>query len=163
MLLFVKIAKGKRMKYNIYETAVGTITIGEKDSKISRICFGENPCGEKEETPLIAEAFGQLQEYFAGKRREFQLPLAPEGTAFQKKVWNALLTIPYGEVRTYGQIAEQVGKPKASRAVGMANHSNPIGIVIPCHRVVGSNGKLTGYAGGLDKKERLLQLERSHR
>lgn len=151
---------GGEMKYFVYETAMGTITIGEKDDKIFRIGFGENPCGENKETALIREAFCQLQEYFAGKRQKFELPLEPEGTKFQREVWDVLRTIPYGEVRTYGQIAAQMGNPKAVRAVGMANHNNPIAIIIPCHRVIGSNGKLTGYAGGLDKKEWLLKLER---
>lgn len=110
-------------------------------------------------TPLLAEARRQLEEYFAGSRRVFDLPLAPEGTAFQQAVWEALRAIPYGETRTYGQIAAAVGRPKASRAVGGACHCNPIGIIIPCHRVVGSSGRLTGYAGGLDRKAALLALE----
>ena len=101
----------------------------------------------------------QLKEYFAGKRREFSLPLSPAGTEFQKKVWSVLQEIPYGETRTYKEIAGRCGNEKACRAVGMANHVNPIGIVIPCHRVVGSSGKMVGYAGGLDKKQYLLELE----
>lgn len=147
------------MKYYIYESAVGMLTIAEKDGKLTHVCFGEWEWGEKEETPFIAEVWRQLQEYFAGQRKCFDLALDPAGTKFQKKVWEALLTIPYGEVRTYGQIAAQIGNPKAGRAVGMANHNNPIGIIVPCHRVIGANGKLTGYAGGMDKKEWLLQLE----
>ena len=98
----------------------------------------------------------------AGRRREFQLPLAPKGTEFQQKVWKALLDIPYGETRSYGEIARAIGNPKASRAVGMANNRNPIAIIIPCHRVIGSTGKLVGYGGGLDKKEFLLNLERQN-
>ncbi len=101
----------------------------------------------------------QLSEYFDGKRKSFSVPLAPEGTDFQKAVWLALTKVPFGETRTYGQQAEMIGNPKAVRAVGAANGRNPIGIVIPCHRVIGSSGKLTGYAGGLDKKEFLLRLE----
>ncbi len=101
----------------------------------------------------------ELQEYFEGKRREFTVPLRPEGTAFQKQVWQALLTIPYGQTRSYGQIAAQIGKPGASRAVGMGNHCNPIAILIPCHRVIGANGSMTGYGGGLDIKEYLLKRE----
>lgn len=151
------------MYYYTYQMKPGRITIAEKDGYISEVGFSDGGDGKADwiwkETPLIAEAGKQLEEYFEGRRREFHLPLMPEGTAFQKKVWNALLTIPYGEVRTYGQIAEQVGNPKACRAVGMANHHNPIGIIIPCHRVIGRNGKLTGYAGGLDKKEWLLRME----
>lgn len=113
------------------------------------------------QTPLLQEAEEQLTEYFAGVRREFELPLAPKGTPFQKAVWAQLLQIPYGTTRTYGQIAAALGKPAASRAVGSACHSNPLAILIPCHRVVGANGSLTGYASGMDIKEYLLELERS--
>ena len=102
----------------------------------------------------------QLNEYFAGVRREFDLPLAAKGTAFQQAVWAQLLKIPYGEVRTYGQLAAALGNPKASRAVGSACHRNPLCIVVPCHRVIGADGSLTGYAEGLDIKEYLLELER---
>ncbi|MDO4332944.1 MAG: methylated-DNA--[protein]-cysteine S-methyltransferase [Eubacteriales bacterium] len=147
------------MKYYIYESAVGPLTIAEENGILTNVCFGEWEYGEKEETPFLAEVWKQLQEYFAGQRKCFDLPLAPAGTEFQKKVWEALMTIPYGEVRTYGQIAAQIGNPKASRAVGMANYNNPIGIIIPCHRVIGADGKLTGYAGGMEKKEQLLHLE----
>jgi methylated-DNA-[protein]-cysteine S-methyltransferase len=105
----------------------------------------------------------QLAEYFEGRRREFALPLAPEGTPFQLRVWNALLEIPYGETISYGEVAARIGDRSASRAVGLANGSNPLPIVIPCHRVIGSNGKLTGYGGGLPIKERLLALERGAR
>lgn len=114
---------------------------------------------EQRETALLLEAKRQLEEYFAGIRAGFSLPLAPEGTAFQKAVWKQLEAIPYGETRTYGQIAAAVGNPNASRAVGGANHNNPIAIIIPCHRVIGANGKLTGYAGGIDLKEALLRIE----
>lgn len=114
---------------------------------------------EQRETALLLEAKRQLEEYFAGIRAGFSLPLAPEGTVFQKAVWKQLEAIPYGETRTYGQIAAAVGNPNASRAVGGANHNNPIAIVIPCHRVIGANGKLTGYAGGIDLKEALLRIE----
>lgn len=110
-------------------------------------------------TSLLAQAQRQLEEYFAGQRTAFDLPLRPQGTAFQRSVWQALQAIPYGETRTYGQIAAAVGRPKASRAVGGACHCNPIGIIIPCHRVVGASGSLTGYAGGLDRKAALLALE----
>lgn len=112
-----------------------------------------------EETEGIVRTIGELREYFAGTRKEFTVPLRPEGTAFQKQVWQALLTIPYGQTRSYGQIAAQIGKPKASRAVGMGNHTNPIAILIPCHRVIGANGSMTGYGGGLDIKEYLLKRE----
>ena len=109
---------------------------------------------------LGREAEAQLRAYFAGERRNFDLPLRPEGTDFQKAVWQALRTIPYGETRSYGQIAAGIGRPRACRAVGMANHRNPISILIPCHRVVGSDGCLTGYGGGLERKAALLALER---
>ena len=104
----------------------------------------------------------QLEQYFAGRRKTFELPLAPEGTAFQLKVWQALQEIPYGETRSYGQIARAVGNEKAARAVGMANNQNPISIIIPCHRVIGADGKLVGYGGGLERKACLLELERRH-
>jgi methylated-DNA-[protein]-cysteine S-methyltransferase len=107
----------------------------------------------------VGEAIRQLREYFAGRRNEFELPLAPEGTEFQRTVWNRLREIPYGETISYGELAKRVGNPKASRAVGAANGQNPIPIVIPCHRVIGSNGKLTGFGGGLPVKEALLALE----
>jgi methylated-DNA-[protein]-cysteine S-methyltransferase len=107
----------------------------------------------------LQEAIRQLRAYFAGKLENFDLPLAPEGTPFQRAVWKLLCDIPYGETISYGELARRVGNPKASRAVGLANGSNPIAIVIPCHRVIGSNGKLTGYGGGLPLKEKLLALE----
>lgn len=111
------------------------------------------------DTVLLLSAKQQLEEYFAGNRKVFSLPLVPKGTEFQRAVWKELQMIPYGETRTYGQIAAAIGNAKASRAVGAANHNNPIGIVIPCHRVIGANGTLTGYGGGLDLKEALLRLE----
>ena len=111
----------------------------------------------------LEEAKQQLAEYFAGQRQAFDLPLRMQGTPFQQKVWAALREIPYGETRSYGQIAAQVGNPKAGRAVGMANNRNPIAIIVPCHRVIGANGSLTGYAGGLSVKQELLALERRTR
>lgn len=146
----------------IYEMAVGSIGIAEEDGQITHVFFGSSVQPkeyQREETPVIRVCAKQLQEYFAGRRKDFDLPLSPEGTAFEKEVWQALRTIPYGELRTYGQMAAQLGRPTASRAVGRANGLNPIGILIPCHRVIGANGKLTGYAGGLEMKERLLALE----
>ena len=112
-----------------------------------------------EEIPPIRRAFDQISEYLAGRRREFDLPLKAAGTDFQRKVWEVLSSIPYGERRSYKQVAAQVGNPRAVRAVGMANNRNPLPIVVPCHRVVGSDGKLVGYAGGLGIKEFLLGLE----
>lgn len=115
-----------------------------------------------EKTSVLADAERQLNEYFAGIRKHFELPLKPEGTAFFQSVWQELQEIPYGQTCSYGEIAKRIGKPTAARAVGMANHHNPIMIIIPCHRVIGADGKLVGYAGGLDIKERLLSLEVKH-
>ena len=103
----------------------------------------------------------QLRDFFAGERRTFDLPLAPRGSAFQRRVWAELVRIPFGQTTSYGELARLLGNPAASRAVGRANATNPIGLIVPCHRVIGSNGKLTGYAGGLDLKEKLLAWERS--
>lgn len=114
--------------------------------------------GERDETPF-AEARRQLDEYFAGERTEFELPLSLRGTPFQRLVWDELTRIPYGETISYGELAERIGRPSASRAVGLANGKNPVGIVVPCHRVIGSGGDLTGYGGGIDRKRRLLELE----
>lgn len=141
------------------------VTIAERDGKIVRVSLGGNeiPEGENKQTRLLVQAAEQLDEYFTGKRKEFDLPLAAGGTLFQKRVWNALCTIPYGETRSYKDIAIQIGNAKACRAVGMANHNNPIGIIVPCHRVVGADGKLVGYAGGLDRKQLLLELERKYK
>ena len=146
-----------------YETPVGRICIGEENGCITHVTWSKIPQEYVlAETELVLNCKKQLDEYFAGKRETFDLPLAPKGTEFQQKVWNALKEIPYGETRTYGEIAAAIGNPKAARAVGMANNKNPIGILIPCHRVVGANGKLVGYAGGMEKKEFLLELERNN-
>ena len=149
--------------YYTYETMLGSVTFAEEDGALLVITTHpyNNLSGEKMETSLIKEAFLQLNEYLQGIRKEFDLPLNPRGTEFQKRVWKALLDIPYGETRSYKQIAETIGNPKAVRAVGMANNRNPLLIVVPCHRVIGANGKLVGYGAGLDKKEFLLQLEKS--
>ncbi|MFD7458119.1 MULTISPECIES: methylated-DNA--[protein]-cysteine S-methyltransferase [unclassified Streptomyces] len=124
--------------------------------------FGEPATGPSSglSTGPFAEAEEQLEAYFAGERTEFTLPLRLHGTPFQRTVWEHLRTIPYGETRTYGQLADALGNPKASRAVGLANGRNPVGIIVPCHRVVGADGSLTGYGGGLDRKRRLLDFER---
>lgn len=144
-----------------YDTPVGLLRIMDNDSAIIEITFStEAPRkAEEEETPLIAAAAAQLAEYFEGKRREFDFPTEAGGTEFQRRVWQELCRIPYGQTRTYKQIAEAIGCPKGFRAIGMANNRNPIAVVVPCHRVVGSGGKLVGYAGGLDIKEKLLHLE----
>ena len=117
------------------------------------------PEGEPKETPLLKDAASQLFEYFAGRRARFDLPLKPEGTEFRRAVWAALLKIPAGETASYGDIARAIEKPKASRAVGSANHFNPLPVFIPCHRIIGSGGALVGYGGGLNLKEKLLALE----
>lgn len=137
---------------------VGPLTLTECDGALTGIAFRDE--GAHDRTPLLDEAARQLAEYFDGRRREFELPLAPAGTAFRQQVWAALRDIPFGQTRTYGQIARAVGRPRACRAVGMANNRNPLPIVIPCHRVVGASGSLTGYAGGLEVKESLLRLEK---
>lgn len=149
------------MKAWVYTLPLGAMVIAEDEGAIVEVGFdAQLPLGaEQEETSLIKQCFQQLHEYFAGERTVFDLPLAPKGTAFQQSVWQALTTIPYGEVCSYGDIARQIGNPKACRAIGGANNRNPIAIIIPCHRVIGANGRLVGYGGGLDKKERLLALE----
>lgn len=146
-----------------YVTKLGDICISEKDGAITNVDFFRKTAeiGEIiEETAPLKEADMQLQEYFLGKRTEFNLPLAPEGTPFQQKVWKALQEIPYGQTRSYGEIARGIGNSKASRAVGMANNKNPLAIFIPCHRVIGANGNLVGYAGGIEVKKILLSLEK---
>ena len=144
-----------------YETKLGSVTIVEEDGVLLAITTHRTYKGIKQETPLINEAYRQLSEYLLGERKRFDLPLNPQGTVFQQQVWKALCDIPYGETRSYKQIAEAIGNPKAVRAVGMANNRNPLLIVVPCHRVIGANGKLVGYGAGIDKKEFLLKLEKS--
>ncbi len=158
------------MNYAYLETPIGTLLIVGDDRAIRKIFFPRNGKPEKPDAEWvessrgpIAVAIRQLKEYFACKRADFDLPLAPEGTEFQRAVWRQLQEIPYGETISYGELARRVGNPKASRAVGAANGQNPIPIVIPCHRVIGSNGKLTGFGGGLSTKERLLALEAKQR
>lgn len=147
-----------------YNTKIGRIGIEENGTAITKLDFinkdMEEEIIEENETALLKEAINELNEYLDGNRSSFDLPLEPKGTEFQKKVWNALKEIPYGETRSYGEIAKIIGNEKAARAVGMANNKNPIAIIVPCHRVIGANGKLVGYAGGLDLKEKLLQLEK---
>lgn len=147
--------------YFTYETVVGPITVSCSPEAVKGITFGPEPpfIATHRETTLSCQAAHQLSEYFSGTRQTFNLPLDPQGTLFQKKVWQALLTIPYGETRYYKQIANQIGCPKGARAIGMANNRNPIAIVIPCHRVIGKQGSLVGYAGGLALKEQLLNIE----
>ena len=147
----------------IIETPIGKIYIAEENNKIIEINLDSKKNNyEIKNTKVLNLAEKQLLEYFEGKRKKFDLPLKLKGTPFQEKVWNELLKIPYGETRTYGEIAKNIENPKAARAVGMANHNNPISIVVPCHRVIGVNNRLVGYGLGLDKKQYLLDLEKKN-
>ena len=148
-----------------YDTEIGRMSISDNGTEIisMEVAEGISECiSHIQETELIRKAYEQLTDYLCGRRTNFDLPLNPEGTEFQKKVWDALCDIPYGETRSYKQVAEAVGNPKASRAIGMANNRNPIMIFIPCHRVIGADGSLVGYGGGLHIKEKLLSIERVH-
>lgn len=150
------------MNYDTFETEFGTLFIKEDGSAITNITLNENILTKDDihyESTLIKQVKQQLDEYFQGKRNAFDLPLNPSGTTFQKKVWNALCNIPYGETRSYQEIAIAIDCPKGCRAVGLANNKNPIVILIPCHRVIGKNGSLVGYALGLEMKQHLLDLE----
>lgn len=142
-----------------YDTPVGKLYIEAEEDFLTKLSFFELS-GKRLETPVIKETYGQLTEYFEGNRKTFDIPLKLEGTDFQKSVWHALMKIPYGKTVSYLDIARSAGNPKASRAVGMANNKNKIPIIIPCHRVIGKNGSLTGYAGGLEIKKKLLELEK---
>ena len=144
-----------------YDTDIGKIGIAEDDGFITHVMFGNEKLHDipVRETPLIEEAYKQIEEYLKGERCSFDLPICPSGTKFQHEVWNALKEIPYGKTVSYKDIALAVGNEKASRAVGMANNRNPISIIIPCHRVIGKNGNLVGYGGGIEIKEYLLKLE----
>jgi methylated-DNA-[protein]-cysteine S-methyltransferase len=152
----------------IIDSPVGPLKLVASDQGLAAILWKDDSPGrvrlgtmaEDPEHPILLEAQRQLGEYFAGKRRAFALQLDFAGTDFQRRVWEALLTIPYGETRSYAEIAQQIGSPEAVRAVGAANGKNPISIITPCHRVIGANGKLTGFAGGLETKARLLAMER---
>lgn len=144
------------------QTPFGSVILGEKNLSLTHLWLGPEVFPEKmlwAESPLLLKAAAQLSEFFQGRRYCFDLPLAPEGTAFQQKIWECILRIPYGETRTYRQVAEIVGRPRACRAVGQACSRNPLAIFIACHRVLGSHGALTGYAGGLVVKNYLLELE----
>jgi len=145
----------------VYYSPVGALIIVEKEEKIVRINFS-NKKNTAPKTPLLKEAVLQLKAYFSGDLQKFDLPLNPEGTPFRKAVWHQLLQIPYGETRSYKDIANALHKPNACRAIGGANHHNPIPIIIPCHRVIGADGSLTGYGGGMDKKQYLLLLEQQN-
>jgi len=151
--------------YEIYETDIGSILIVQEDGQITNLCVegSVNTAGmQREETPLLKQAAEKLRAYLAGEENAFaDLPLNPKGTDFQKKVWQTLLDIPYGQTISYKELAVAIGKPTASRAVGAANGKNPIFIIIPCHRVIGASGSLTGFAYGVDLKKKLLGIERA--
>ncbi|MES1201563.1 MAG: methylated-DNA--[protein]-cysteine S-methyltransferase [Pseudomonadota bacterium] len=150
-----------------YASPVDVLTLIADDAALCAVYFENNKHGappddaKRGTNKVIDETRRQLDAYFAGKRKSFDLPLAPRGTPFQLKVWQALRGIPYGLTRSYGQIAAEVGAPQASRAVGAANGRNPIPVIVPCHRVIGANGSLTGFGGGMERKRFLLQLEQS--
>ena len=154
--------------YKTTKSPVGELKLVASDEGITAILWGKDnprrvrlaPASEDKNHPVLLETERQLKDYFSGKRKVFSLALDFKGTEFQKKVWAALLTIPFGETRSYAQIANQIKRPKAARAVGAAIGKNPISIIAPCHRVIGSTGKLTGFAGGLAAKARLLALEK---
>ena len=158
--------------HTVIDSAVGPLTVVAEDGAIAGLYMDlqrhrpdEDKLGEPDPRGRQSEPFkaaaDQLDAYFAGELTTFDLPLAPRGSGFQQRVWAALQQIPYGQTASYGELAERIGSPGAARAVGLANGKNPIGILIPCHRVVGSNGSLTGYGGGLDRKRQLLDLERA--
>lgn len=152
------------------ETAIGTLTLEATDDALVRLCLPDpaSPVapqvGAHDRRPLptlLADVARQLDEYLAGERTTFDVPIEPQGTEFQRAVWSALCEIPYGTTATYGELADRIGLPGAARAVGLANNRNPIAIIVPCHRVIGADGRLVGYDGGLDLKARLLVLEGS--
>ncbi|MFH2132814.1 MAG: methylated-DNA--[protein]-cysteine S-methyltransferase [bacterium] len=173
MIKFVK--PGKPVFHHTMETPLGALTLVEQSGKLIGTNFGESPLAGvhdlkalvemgfvPQQTTLLEEAVKQLSEYFSGQRRVFSLPLNPQGTPFRQRAWQALLQIPYGRTASYAEQAEKIGGKNYCRAVGQANHHNPIAIMIPCHRVIGKNGALTGYASGLGNKEWLLKLEATH-
>jgi len=156
------------LSYKTIESAVGQLKLVASDEGLVAILWEHdsprrvrlNDLVADERHPVLVQTEKQLSEYFAGKRKTFSVALDMRGTRFQKNVWEALLAIPFGETRSYGQLAKQLGNPRATRAVGAANGRNPLSIIVPCHRVIGSSGKLTGFAGGLEAKAHLLNLER---
>ena len=149
------------MEFWMFDTPLGTMAVGEEDGAIARVYLPNTPMPRlmPHKTPLLERAQEQIMEYFDGRRQEFDLPLVFVGTDFQKKVWQALQEIPDGKTCSYGDLAEKIGCPGGARAVGAANHCNPLPILVPCHRVVGAKGQLTGYAGGVELKQVLLALE----
>jgi methylated-DNA-[protein]-cysteine S-methyltransferase len=154
------------LRHTIVDSPVGELLLAADDHALRRLSFqaGPDPLAVpptwvRADDGVLATARAQLAEYFAGERRAFDLPLAFDGTDFQRRVWGALLEIPYGETTSYGELARRIGRPDACRAVGLANGSNPIAVIVPCHRVIGTNGSLTGFGGGLERKRLLLDLE----
>lgn len=149
-----------KMQIRTIDSPVGILRLIAENGFLTGLFFGGEGCEGPDDSPVLDAAERQLAEYFDGKRRSFDLPLNLKGTKFQRAVWQALTKIPYGGTVSYGDIAREIGNPKACRAVGMANHRNPVSIIVPCHRVVGGDGSLTGYGGGLEIKRALLELER---
>ena len=153
----------EELYYRVIEGNLGALALVATDKALKQVAFMDREEVEGRECqtfhPILEKAAQELRAYMQGELRSFSIPLAPEGTEFQKKVWQAMLEIPYGETKTYGEIATLIGSPKGARAVGMAANKNPIPIIVPCHRIIGAAGKLVGYAGGLSLKEKLLQLE----
>jgi methylated-DNA-[protein]-cysteine S-methyltransferase len=152
--------------YRTIESPIGPLTLAGRGSILTNLrmvdqTYEPSRAGWTPDHGVFADAVDQLNAYFAGDLTDFDIQLDMRGTEFQRRVWKALLTIPYGETRSYGEIAEQIGAPGAARAVGLANGRNPIAIIVPCHRVIGASGSLTGYGGGLDRKKTLLELEKS--
>jgi methylated-DNA-[protein]-cysteine S-methyltransferase len=154
------------MQSRTVDSPVGPLTLAGVDGRLRHLrmvdqTYEPDRAGWISDDGAFTEAVAQLEAYFSGELMDFDLDLDLVGTEFQRRVWEALTTIPYGETRSYGQIAQQIGSPGASRAVGLANGHNPIGIIVPCHRVIGANGSLTGYGGGLDRKKSLLDMEKN--
>ncbi len=152
------IASERRLCRACFDTPAGRLTVAVDSQAVCSLSFGG--CAHNDCTALLRDAEKQISEYFSGKRRKFDLPLKLSGSPFQLRVWNELLNIPYGQTASYSEIARILGNPKACRAVGNANNKNPIPLLVPCHRVVGKNGSLTGYAGGIEFKKFLLDLEK---
>lgn len=163
MILYVKMKERKRaVKTAMYHSPFGNMELSYEEGAVTALKMAGKEAEGKAPEGLALKVFRELDEYFQGRRKTFDFPCRTHGTAFQEKVWAALREIPYGETRSYRDIAEAIGHPKAYRAVGMANNANPLFIIIPCHRVIGADGSLTGYGGGLPMKKALLMLEKKH-
>ena len=150
------------VRFACYAFPIGSVTIGYEDDAVVFLKFGRDTDIPDDTSSFSDHVAAELEEYFEGTRTSFSFPIQLVGTAFQKAVWEELQKIPYGQTRTYGEIASAIGRPKAARAVGIACGKNPVWIVVPCHRVIGKNDTLTGYAGGLDLKQKLLELEKEN-